>query len=142
MNRILLFSVLTFAGTLLAEEAQQPAAGSLARKAILDGLRQDEVVRQLAAEWKAKVIFTHVAIRQVGEWAWLVASPQTEDEKHIIEPLTSVMHGPGGRWKVVEYISDEVAPADDPEQAYQKWRAEFMKRHRECPFQIFPAKFD
>ena len=76
----------------IAQDVQQPAAGSPTRKAILDGLREDQVVRKLGAEWKAKIVFSHVAIRQAKDWAWVVASPQTENGKQIIEPLTSVMH--------------------------------------------------
>jgi len=136
----LFFTIL--ASVAFAQEVQQPAAGSPARKAILDGLRENEVVRRLGSEWKAKVIFSHVAIRNVNGWAWVVASPQTEDGKHIIEPLTGVMHEKGGRWQVVEFISDEVAPADNPEVAYRAWRSQFMSRHPDCPAKIFPAKFD
>lgn len=125
-----------------AQNLHKPAAGSPARKAILDGLRQDQVVRKLSAEWKAKIVFTHVAIRQLKDWAWVGASPQSEDGKQIIEPLTSVMRARGGRWQVVEFISDEVAPADQPEVVYQKWRSQFMGRHPDCPAKIFPPTFD
>jgi hypothetical protein len=130
------------ASAAFAQEVQQPAAGSPARTAILDGLRENEVIRRLGSEWKAKVVFSHVVIRKVNDWAWVVASPQTENGKQIIEPLTSVMHEKGGRWQVVEFISDEVAPADQPEVAYRAWRAQFMSRHPDCPAKIFPATFD
>lgn len=137
---VLFFSLLARAA--IAQEVQQPAAGSPARKAIMDGLRENEVVRRLSAEWNGKVIFTHVAVRKVNDWAWVVASPQTEDGRHIIEPLTSVMHVKNGHWQVVEYISDEVASAENPEVAYRAWRAQFMGRHPDCPAGIFPEKFD
>ena len=139
--RVLLFFS-SMASAAFAQEVQQPAAGSPARTAILDGLRENEVVRRLASEWKAKVVFSHVAIRKVNDWAWVVASPQTENGKHIIEPLTSVMHEKGGRWQVVEFISDEVASADQPEAAYRAWRSQFMSRHSDCPAKIFPLTFD
>ena len=126
----------------VAQDVQQPGAGSPARKAILDGLREDQVVRRLGAEWKAKVVFSHVVIRQANSWAWVVASPQTENGKQIIEPLTSVMHETKGRWQVVEYISDEVASADQPEAAYRAWRSQFLNRHPDCPPKIFPLTFD
>jgi hypothetical protein len=142
MKRFCVLFCLVAGSVAIAQDVQQPTAGTPARKAILDGLRENDVVRRLGAEWKGKVIFTHVAIRQLNDWAWVVASPQTEDAKHIVEPLTSVMHSKGGHWRVVEYISDEVAPADHPEEAYQKWRAGFLSRHRECPSRIFPATFD
>ncbi len=140
--RISLLLSLALASVAVGQQVQQPTAGSSARKAILDGLRGNEVVHRLEAEWKGKVVFTHVAIRQLQDWAWVVASPQTEDEKHIIEPLTSVMHAKGGQWRVVEFISDEVAPSDRPEEAYQKWRSGFLIRHPECLAKIFPATFD
>jgi len=139
--RVLLFFS-SMVSAAFAQEVQQPAAGSPARTAILDGLRGDEVVRRLGSEWKAKVVFSHVAIRKVNDWAWVVASPQTENGKQIIEPLTSVMHEKGGRWQVVEFISDEVASADKPEAAYRAWRSQFMSRHSDCPSKIFPATFD
>ncbi|MEP6811061.1 MAG: hypothetical protein ABI992_12525 [Chthoniobacterales bacterium] len=137
----LIFGIMV-AGAAIGHEVQQPAAGSPDRKAILDGLRENEVMRRLSAEWKAKIVFSHVTIRQAKDWAWVVASAQTEDEKHIIEPLSSVMREKGGRWQVVEFISDEVAPADNPEAAYRAWRAQFMGRHPDCPARIFPEKFD
>lgn len=130
------------AAAAIGQEVQQPAAGSPARKAILDGLRENEVVRKLSAEWKARIVFSHVAVRQAKDWAWVVASPQSEDEKHIIEPLTSVMREKVGHWQVVEFISDEVAPADNPEVAYRSWRSQFIGRHPDCPARIFPEKFD
>jgi hypothetical protein len=139
--RILFFFSL-LATTAIAQEVQQPAAGSPARKAILDGLRENEVVRRLGSEWKAKIVFIHVAIRKSNDWAWVVASPQSEDGKQIIEPLTSVMREKGGHWQVVEFISDEVASADQPEAAYRAWRSQFMGRHSDCPAKIFPATFD
>lgn len=141
MGKFLLMISL-FGGVALAQEMQQPAAGSPLRKAILDGLRADEPVARLQKEWQGKVVFTHVVIRSANDWAWVVASPQTADAQHIIEPLTSVMHTQSGHWQVVEYISDEVAPADRPEQAYRNWREQFLRRHRECPRSIFPEKFD
>jgi hypothetical protein len=139
---ILLFLSLVAGNAVIAQEVQQPAAGSPARKAVLDGLRENEVVRRLSSEWKAKVVFTHVAIRKLNDWAWVVASPQTEDGKQIVEPLTSVMREKGGHWQVVEFISDEVAPADNPEAAYRAWRSQFMSGHSDCPAKIFPEKFD
>jgi hypothetical protein len=137
---LLLFNLLARAA--IAQEVQQPAVGSPARKAILDGLRENEVVRRLSSEWKAKVVFSHIAIRKLSDWAWVVASPQSEDGKQIVEPLTSVMREKGGHWQVVEFISDEVAPADNPEAAYRAWRSQFMSRHTDCPAKIFPEKFD
>ena len=133
---------LLIASSAIAQEVQEPGAGTPARKAILDGLREDAVLHRLGSEWKAKIVFSHVAIRKVNDWAWVVASPQTGDGKQMIEPLTCVMNSKSSHWRVVEFISDEVAPADHPEEAYQKWCAGFLGRHRDCPPKIFPATFD
>jgi hypothetical protein len=142
MKPFLSILCLLIASSAIAQELQEPAAGTPARKAILDGLREADVLHGLASDWKAKIVFSHVVIRKVNDWAWVVASPQTEDGKQMVEPVTCVMHTKSSHWRVVEFIPDDVAPADYPEVAYQKWRAGFLSRHRDCPPKIFPATFD
>lgn len=130
------------AGVALAQDVQQPGPGSAARKAILDGLRENPTVRKLGAEWKAKITFSHVTIRLIKDWAWVGATPSTEDGKQNFESLTVVMHEKSGRWQVGEFTTDEIASADDPAAEYRKWRSEFLRRHPDCPERILPAKLD
>ena len=46
-----------------------------------------------------------------------------------------------GQWSFVDFVSDEIAPAEDPDAALRKWQKEFLREHLKCPTEIFPAKF-
>jgi hypothetical protein len=50
------------------------------------------------------------------------------------------MRHQAGRWRVVEYVSDEVSSAGDPQAAYRAWRAALLKKNPECPPGVVPLK--
>ena len=124
-----------------AGPVETPGKGSPLRVAILDGLRKTEPLRKLSQEWHAKIVFTDVTIRRVGDWAWVSASPMSEDNKNHFESVSGVMcQSKKGEWQMVEFVSDEIASADDPQQEFRKWQIQFAKKHQ-CPAAIFPVNF-
>ena len=135
----LVFCLLGF-GAVHAQQVTAPQPGTPLRQTILDDLRAAEPTASTEKEKKQKVIFEKVVVRVLGEWAWVSVAPRTEDNKWHSEPLTGLLHHTGGRWKVVEYVGDEVASAGDPAAAYQKWRAELLKKNPECPEKLVPRK--
>ena len=125
-----------------AGPVETPGKGSPLRAAILDGLRKTEPLHKLSQEWHAKIVFTDVTIRRIGDWAWVVASPMSEDNKNHFESVSGIMHqSKKGEWQMVEFVSDEIASADDPQQEFRKWQMQFAKRHGECPAAIFPVNY-
>jgi hypothetical protein len=125
-----------------AGPVETPGKGSPLRAAILDGLRKTEPLHKLSQEWHAKIVFTDVTIRRVGDWAWVAASPMSEDNKNHFESVSGIMHqSKKGEWQMVEFVSDEIASADDPQQEFRKWQMQFAKRHGECPAAIFPVNY-
>jgi SnoaL-like protein len=123
-----------------AGPVETPGKGSPLRTAILDGLRKTEPLRKLSQEWHAKIVFTDVTIRRIGDWAWVSASPISEDNKNHFESVSGVMRQSKGEWQMVEFVSDEIAAADDPQQEFRKWQMQFAKKHQ-CPDAIFPVNF-
>ena len=73
--------------------------------------------------------------------AWVSASPISEDNKNHFESVSGVMRQSKGEWQIVEFVSDEIAAADDPQQEFRKWQMQFAKKHSECPDAIFPVNF-
>ena len=125
-----------------AGPVETPGKGSPLRAAILDGLRKTEPLHKLSQEWHAKIVFTDVTIRRIGDWAWVAASPMSEDNKNHFESVSGIMHqSRKGEWQMVEFVSDEIASADDPQQEFRKWQMQFAKRHGECPAAIFPVNY-
>jgi hypothetical protein len=124
-----------------ATPVETPGKGSPLRTAILDGLRTTEPLQKLSQEWHAKIVFTDVTIRKVGDWAWVAATPATADNKNHFETVSGVMRKAKGGWQMVDFVSDEIASAGDPENEFHKWCAQFVKEHTECPAAIFPPKF-
>jgi hypothetical protein len=123
-----------------ASPLETPGKGSPLRETILDGLRTTEPLQRLSREWHAKILFTNVTIRKMGDWAWTSATPATEDNKNHFESVSGVMRQSKGQWQMVDFVSDEIASADDPEQEFRKWQMQFVKKHPECPAAIFPPK--
>jgi hypothetical protein len=124
-----------------ASPVETPAKGSPLRRAILDGLRESKVMRDLSQAWHAKIIFTDVHIRRSGDWAWVAVSPMSEkDSTQKTESFTAVMRESQGQWALVEFVPDSIPSAEDPEKEFRDWRTEFMKKHPECPAAIFPPK--
>jgi hypothetical protein len=125
-----------------AGPVETPGKGSPLRAAILDGLRKTEPLHKLSQEWHAKIVFTDVTIRRVGDWAWVAASPMSEDNKNHFESVSGIMHqSKKGEWQMVEFVSDEIASAGDPQQEFRKWQMQFAKKHGECPAAIFPVNY-
>jgi hypothetical protein len=125
-----------------ADPVETPGQGSPLRRAVLDGLRASKPMQELSQVWHAKVVFTDVSIRRSGDWTWVTASPMSEkDDKNKTESISGVMRESHGQWTMVEFVSDSIAAADDPEKEFRVWRTDFMKKHPECPAAIFPAKF-
>jgi hypothetical protein len=125
-----------------AGPVETPGKGSPLRAAILDGLRKTEPLHKLSQEWHAKIVFTDVTIRRVGDWAWVASSPMSEDNKNHFESVSGIMHqSKKGEWQMVEFVSDEIASADDPQQEFRKWQMQFAKKHGECPAAIFPVNY-
>jgi len=117
-----------------------PQPGTPLRQTILNDLRAAEPTVSTQKEKKQKILFDKVVLRVAGDWAWFSVSPHTQDGKWQSEPLTGLAHHGGGHWKVVEYVGDGVASADDPQKAYQAWRAALLKKHSDCPPQLVPPK--
>jgi len=138
--RIALLWLLTLGGA-LAGDIQSDPPGSPERKPILDALRATEPIQQLGSDWQSPIVFTHVTIRRSKDWAWVQAAPATPNGRRNMEPLNSVMHKTHGAWTLVDFVSDEVASADDPDVAFRKWQKEFLEAHSKCPSEIFPAHF-
>jgi hypothetical protein len=124
-----------------ASPVETPDKGSPLRHAILDGLRASKSMQELSQAWHAKVVFTDVLIQRSGDWAWVSASPTSEDGRNRTEPNSGVMRNSHGQWAIVEFVSDSIAAADDIQKEYRSWRTEFMKKHPQCPVAIFPPKF-
>lgn len=122
------------------QQITAPQPGTPLRQTILDDLRTSEPTVSTEKEKKQKVVFEKVTLRVSGEWAWVSVSPSTADNKWHSEPLTGLMHHTAGRWKVVEYVGDEVSSAGNPAAAFQKWRAELLKKNPECPPKLVPQK--
>jgi hypothetical protein len=131
---------LVVATTVTATEVEMPDKGSPLRRAILDGLRATKPMQELSQAWHAKVVFTDVRIRRSGDWAWVSASPISEEGRNRTEPNSGVMHSSQGRWVLVEFVPDSIASADDPEKEFRSWRTEFIRKNPQCPAAIFPPK--
>jgi len=123
-----------------ASPVETPGQGTPLRRAILDGLRATKPMQELSQAWHAKVVFTDVGIRRSGDWAWVSASPMSEDGRNRTEPNSGVMRISQGQWVLVEFVPDSVASADDPEKEFRSWRTEFIKKYPQCPVAIFPPK--
>jgi hypothetical protein len=140
--QILLFFITTLFGvvTIRGEEILAPQPGTPLRETILNDLRAAEPTASTVKEKKQKIIFEKVGLRVAGDWAWVSVSPRTADNKWQSEPLTGLLHHTRGRWRVVEYVGDEVSSAGDPAAAYQAWRTELLKKNPECPAGVVPKK--
>jgi hypothetical protein len=132
---------LVVASMACADPVETPEQGTPLRRAILDGLRATKPIQELSQAWHAKVVFTDVRIRRSGDWAWVSASPMSEDGKNRTEPNSGVMQSSQGQWVLVEFVSDSIASADDPDKEFRSWRTEFIRKHPQCPEAIFPPKF-
>jgi len=120
-----------------------PKLGSPERTALLDCLRYRDDMKKLADEWKIKkVIFFKVTNFVKDDWAYVAGNPGTPDGKKQLDPVSAVLHRQGGKWEFVDYLSDEIASADDANAAFKKWADRFVKDHKGCPREIFPAVFD
>ena len=117
-----------------------PQPGTPLRQTILDDLRAAEPTASTVKEKQQKILFDKVVLRVAGDWAWFSVSPRSQDGKWQSEPLTGLAHHSGGHWKVVEYVGDEVASANQPEAAFRKWRTELLKKHADCPPKLVPLK--
>ena len=125
-----------------ASELLSPKINSPERTALLDALRVTDPMKESAKEWKVpKVTFFDVSNWEKDDWAYVRARPGTLDQKHTTEPVQGVEHKVGGKWKWIDWVSDEIAPAEDPDGAFKKWHEEFCKTHKGCPSEIFPKKF-
>jgi len=121
-------------------EILAPQPGTPLRQTILDDLRAAEPTASTVKEKKQKIVFEKVVLRVSGDWAWFSVAPRTQDGKWQSEPLTGLAHHSGGHWKVVEYVGDDVASADNPEAAFLKWRTELLKKNADCPQKLVPLK--
>ena len=124
-----------------ASPVETPDKGSPLRRAILDGFRASKEMRQLSQAWHAKVVFTDVNIRRSGDWAWVSATPMSEDSRNKVELNSGVMRKAAGQWAMVEFMPRDVDAADDPDKEFRSWCAQFMKTHPQCPAAIFPLQF-
>jgi len=131
---------LLIAGGTGAAEIVLPQPGTPLRQSILDDLRAAEPTVSTQKEKKQKIIFEKVTLRVAGDWAWVSAFPRTQDGKWQSEALTGLMHRAGGHWQVVEYVGDGVASADDPQKAYEAWRAQLLKKNPKCPEELVPKQ--
>ena len=122
------------------EEVLAPQPGTPLRQAILDDLRAAEPTVSTQKEKKQKIIFEHVILRVASDWAWVAASPRTQDGSWRSEALVGLMHRSGGHWSVVEYVDDGVWAADEPSEAFLAWRAKLLKRHPKCPEALVPKE--
>jgi len=121
---------------------QIPTLGSAERTALLDCLRADKSTQGLNTLWKVKkVVFFDVTNRVKGGWAYVSAKPGTLDGKHKQDPVNVVLQQTGGKWKIIEFVSDQVGPAENPDAAFKEWHAHFISSHKSCPAEIFPAHF-
>ncbi|MBS1957273.1 MAG: hypothetical protein JST89_24005 [Cyanobacteria bacterium SZAS-4] len=121
---------------------QIPKLGSAERTALLDCLRADKSTQGLNQLWKVKkVVFFDVTNRVKGGWAYVSAKPGTLDGKHKQDPVNVVLQQNGGKWKLIESVSDEVGPAENPDAAFKEWYTKFIASHKSCPVEIFPAHF-
>ncbi|MEP6667728.1 MAG: hypothetical protein ABJF10_01160 [Chthoniobacter sp.] len=139
----LLLALFVFSFGLAASRGAEilaPQPGTPLRQTILDDLRAAEPTVSTQKEKKQKIIFDKVVLRVSGEWAWFSVSPRTPDGKWQSEPMTGLAHHRGGHWKVMEYVGDEVASADEPQKAYQAWRVELLKKNPQCPPELVPKK--
>jgi hypothetical protein len=127
-------------GAVFGQQVTAPQPGTPLRQTILDDLRAAEPTMSTEKEKKQKIIFDKVIVRVVGEWAWVSVSPRTADDKWHSEALTGLLHHTDGRWRVVEYVGDEVSSAGNPAAAYQKWRGELLKKNPDCPPKLVPLK--
>lgn len=109
------------------EGVHVPAAGSLERKAITDGLRGDQ-----------KVIFKIHYLKAHGDWAWIDVTPLDEKGKPVAEGGASLMHKESGGWKAM----DLSGLPDDPDNPMQEPTARFVKQLQKTfpglPADIFP----
>jgi len=122
---------------------QIPKLGSPERTALLDCLRYRHDLKDLAVEWNIKkIIFFNVTNFVKDDWAYVSACPGTPDGKKQREPVSAVLHRVDGEWTFVDYISDDIASADNPNAAFKKWCNHFVKDHKSCPPEIFPTAFD
>ena len=64
-----------------ASPVEMRGKGSPLRTAILDGLRATEPLQKLSQEWHAKIVFTDVTIRRMGDWAWVAATPDRKSTR-------------------------------------------------------------
>jgi hypothetical protein len=124
-----------------ASPVETPGQGTPLRRAILDGLRATKQMQELSQAWHGKVVFIDVRIRRSGDWAWVSASPMSEDGRNRTEANSGVMRSSQGQWVLVEFVSDSIASADNPDKEFRSWRTEFIRKHPQCPVAIFPPKF-
>jgi hypothetical protein len=142
--KALLFSFLALCllgfGPAYGQQVTAPQPGTPLRQTILDDLRASEPTVSTEKEKKQKIVFEKVTVRVVGDWAWVSVTPKTADNKWHSEPLTGLMHHTGGRWRVVEYVGEQVSTAPNHAAAYQKWRADLLKKNPGCPAPLVPVK--
>ena len=110
--------------------------------AIVKALGATKPMVRLSKEWQnQKIVFTNVSDHMVGAWAWFQATPQTEDGKQHFDSVSGVMHQANGQWKLVEFVSDDIASGNEPDKAFRTWSKKFVQAHHGCPAEIFPSKF-
>jgi SnoaL-like protein len=130
-------TALVIAMMVYASPVETPDKGSPLRRAILDGFRASKEMQQLSQAWHAKVVFTDVNIRRSGDWAWVSATPMSEDSRNKVELNSGVLRKAAGQWAMVEFMP----LGDVADEEFRFWRMQFMKKHPQCPAAIFPSQF-
>lgn len=120
--------LMSVAGSVLAQKATTPAAGSKERKALMDALRVP-----FEKELGKPVIFVVTWLKVSGNFAMWEGEPKrtggkpidwkktkfAEDyEQGLIDQISmALLKKTGGKWKVVEYA---IGPTDYPVEEWQK----------------------
>ena len=110
------------------------------RKEVLDGLRATQMFTNLSKEFHSPIVFENVTLRVSGTWAWVVASPTWTEGKNKGEPVSCLMRNAGDKWVLVDQTGEEVALADNPEAAFNKWRLKILKTHGDVPPSLIPTR--
>lgn len=120
------------------QEAITPPPGSPIRQEILAVLRQG--VRRLV---DIPVVFTVRHLKVSGDWAYVIAEPQSPDGTSRFEPLEVLLQRRGGTWRALKYRPCCGDCAYDPDCADdRRYYRKLQRRYPRAPQAIFPQPAD
>lgn len=110
------------------------------RNTLINAVINTEAIQALSRKWNQPATIPSFRDSVVNAWAWIQVEAESADGRQHSDTMRGVMHRVQGQWKIVEWVSEDVAAAQDSQKAFQDWCSRFEQAHPRCPAEIFPSR--